>query len=207
MKNDENQARQEAKIPFPPEFVGVPIPAALVSRFRFVWTPASILKTFWFAWEWRDLQHDIGELRRIEATDSVDWHREWAARELEAAMAAWRGREARGKNPGKELNRLIFAAFEELEPKLKEIPPDYRLGLGLAKATNQGANRGPVVVAFPPEMPHGHFPATLEGLYRLLAQNFGLSVANVKMRISRVRLLEGKARRKPSSRGATRVDR
>lgn len=206
MGHEEDRERGEARIALPPKFVGVPIPAALVARFQFVWTPASILKKFRFAWEWKELQSDIAELRKIEQGDPIAWHREWAERELDAAVAAWRGRTDRGPNPGKELDRLLLEAFEQIEPKLKELPPNYRLGLGHAKAENRGAYRGPVVLFCPAELPYGHYPATLEGLHQLLAANFGLTVSNAKMRISRARGRQGTPRRQDRlGRGRTRV--
>ncbi|HQN10317.1 MAG TPA: hypothetical protein PK569_22360 [Thermoanaerobaculia bacterium] len=181
------------------------IPIALRAHFEFEFAPSALLEYDPEAYDLPEIAAALATIRAWSTDSSLPWRQEWAAAEWERVNAAAVQRRAQPQ-AGKALDRELHAEFDGIVAYLGRLPAGSHVVLGrAAKGNRAGYRMGPIVAFRRPtaESLPAHDSATP---YRLLAEMYGMTEANVRTRISRHRDLSGeKLRRDPRGRGRTRV--
>jgi len=181
------------------------IPIALRAHFDFEFAPSALLEYDPDAYDLPEIAAALATIRAWSTDSSFPWRQEWAAAEWTRANAAAVLRSAQPQ-AGKALDRELHEEFDRMSAFLAQLRPHYHVTLGHAAKDNRGRYKLAPIVAHPratgASLP-AHETATP---YRLLAEMYGITEANVRQRISRHRDLSGeKLRHDPRGRGRTRV--
>jgi len=181
------------------------IPIALRAHFDFEFAPSALLEYDPEAYDLPEIAAALATIRAWSTDSSFPWRQEWAAAEWERANAAAVLRSAKPQ-AGTALDRELHEEFDRLSGFLAKLRPHYHVTLGHPAKGNRGHFKGSAIVAHP-RPTAASLPAHANATpYRLLAEMYGITEANVRQRVSRHRhILDEKLRRDSLGRGRTRV--
>lgn len=181
------------------------IPIALRAHFEFEFAPSALLEYDPEAYELPEIAAALATIRAWSTDSSFPWRQEWATAEWERANAAAVLRSAQPQ-AGKALDRELHEEFDNLvNVFLKKLPAHYHVGLGRPAKENTGHSKGTAIVAYP-RRGIGTLPAHENATpYRILAEMYGITEANVRQRISQHRHILDEKKPRNLGRGRRRV--
>lgn len=180
------------------------IPIRLRAHFEFEFAPSALLEYDPEAYDLPEIAAALATIRAWSTDSSFPWRQEWASAEWERANAAAVLRSAQPQ-AGKALDRELHEEFDRMSAFLAQLRPHYHVTLGHAAKDNRGTYKLAPIVAHP-RPTAASLPAHANATpYRLLAEMYGITEANVRQRISQHRHILDEKKPRDLGRGKRRV--